>query len=311
MITHAIRRILVAVSQPSAAPSNALIKAAQLAQALKAELLLFHAIEIPLLADAYNDDQRRLGEDQDNIRHQLLHELEALALPLRAQGLTTGVAAEWDFPAGEAVLRHAAHSNSDLLVIGQSAHARTHSTVAQLIHCSPGSVLLVKTPTPYEAPVVLAAVSAHRTPGRPQGLDGQVYNVAQSMGKALRGSWSVVKVRRWPGWQRGREAGLRAVLPLPGFAPRAVRRATGRPCRAILDVARMEKAQIIVLGASGTSAAMGLMPHSTLQQIIERAPQDVLVIKPESSGRHFSSRVRGANILSVGTPPVGWHGPGL
>jgi len=295
-----MRRILVAVRQPSAPPSDALIKAAQLARGLRAELRLFHAIELPMLADAYSDDQRRLGDDEDSIRRQLQRDLEALAMPLRAQGLTVEVAAEWDFPASEAILRHAWHCKSDLLVIGQSPRARMHSTVAQLIRRSPGSVLLVKTPAPYQAPVVLAAVNARRTPRPLHDLDGRIYDMAQSMGKALKGSWIIVKTRRWPGWQRARA---------PGVA--AVPRITGRPGPAILDVARLQKAQIIVMGASTRSLAMRLIPHGSPEQIIERAPMDVLVIKPESFGRHFSSQVRGAHILSVGTPTVGWRDPGF
>ena len=46
-----IRRILVAVKNPSAKNSPAVIKGAQLARALNAELILFHAISVPLYVD--------------------------------------------------------------------------------------------------------------------------------------------------------------------------------------------------------------------------------------------------------------------
>src|SRR5579863_7313782 len=49
-----IRRILVAVRDPAAGMTPAVVKAAQLARALRAELELFHGITTPLYVDAYS-----------------------------------------------------------------------------------------------------------------------------------------------------------------------------------------------------------------------------------------------------------------
>src|SRR5579871_70775 len=52
-----IRRILVAVRDPAAGMTPAVVKAAQLARALRAELELFHGITTPLYVDRGHRDQ--------------------------------------------------------------------------------------------------------------------------------------------------------------------------------------------------------------------------------------------------------------
>ena len=48
---HSIRRILVAVKDPTAKSQPAVMKAAQLARALGAELELFHSISTPFYVE--------------------------------------------------------------------------------------------------------------------------------------------------------------------------------------------------------------------------------------------------------------------
>ena len=119
-----IRRIFVAVKDPTAKALPALEKAAQLAGALGAELVLFQAIAEPLYLEA---DVARLGGltgIERKTRATAIARLEARALQLRSLGLRVSVSAEWDYPAYEAVVRAAARAGADLIVAER--HAGRH-----------------------------------------------------------------------------------------------------------------------------------------------------------------------------------------
>src|SRR5579862_8353210 len=104
MLPSAIRRILVAIKDPTTPTPPSAIKAAQLAHAWNAELVLFHAIDPPLYAEAYSDGNRALGEDEESIRGHFLHNLTAQVAGIPSHGIAVSVAAEWDYPAHEAIL---------------------------------------------------------------------------------------------------------------------------------------------------------------------------------------------------------------
>jgi hypothetical protein len=73
-----IRRILVAVKDPSSKSLPAVTKAAQLARALGAELELFHSISTPLHVDAYPSTEP-LSDIARAIRRKCLKDLEVVA----------------------------------------------------------------------------------------------------------------------------------------------------------------------------------------------------------------------------------------
>lgn len=320
-----LRRIVVAVKHPGATPSIALAKAAQLARELHAELILFHAIELPLLAEAYWGDERRLGDDQNSIRRDFIRGLEQQAASLRAQGIQVSVDSEWDFPASKAILRYAQASGADLVVVGQSEQATAHRTVRQLVELSPMPVLLARTPGPYAAPALLAAVNPRRRWHQAAALGAQICRQAQQLSAALSGSWHLVQARpaglhlrsstlsvldRFP------PSGLKtagsvtaAVLPRSGVPPRSIRRLSGRPEHAILQAARMVRAQILVLGSPLGLGVYAHLPGSTLWRLLEHASYDILIIKPARFPTHFSMQPRGAHIVSGVAAPSGLGHP--
>lgn len=85
-----IRRILVAIKDPTSKSLPAVAKAAQLAKALGAELELFHSISSPLYIDAYL--MNRSTAIERKMRSTRITELEKIARPLRARGLKVTVA---------------------------------------------------------------------------------------------------------------------------------------------------------------------------------------------------------------------------
>ena len=112
----AIRRILVAVKDPESKSLPSIAKAARLAQGFGAKLILFHAITDLVSSDAYfyaHGDVKRVHRDT-MARYQ--QRLEAVAERLREQGLDVRIGAAWDYPAHDAIVRHARKHKADLIV---------------------------------------------------------------------------------------------------------------------------------------------------------------------------------------------------
>src|SRR5690348_8194962 len=142
----AIRRILVAIKDPDSKSLPAIPKAVRLARGFEAELILFHAITDLVPADAYfyaHGDVKRVHRDT-LAKYQ--KRLEALAERLREQGIRARVCAAWDFPAHEAIVRHARKHKADLIVSECHAGRRfapwlMHLTDWELLRTSPVPVL--------------------------------------------------------------------------------------------------------------------------------------------------------------------------
>src|SRR5262249_6045547 len=154
-----IRRILVAVKDPSAKSLPAVMKGAQLARAFGAHLELFHSISTPLYIDPYPYvGSESIPHIERRTRSESIDQLEAVASKLRTDGLKVDVSATWDFPIYESIVRRANRDNADLIVAER--HAKPHIapgllqlTDWELLRTSTVPVLLVKTPTPYRKPV--------------------------------------------------------------------------------------------------------------------------------------------------------------
>jgi universal stress protein E len=158
-----LRRILVAIKSPAARGQTALRKAAQLAAATGARVELFHALSEPVYFDAFSAEGLSMPQAQRRWRERATARLEKLAGPLREKGLKVDVAAEWDFPAYEAVIRRAGRINADLIVAER--HATRHLLPWllrfndwELLRRSSLPVLLVKSARAWKRPAVLAAI---------------------------------------------------------------------------------------------------------------------------------------------------------
>src|SRR5208337_1290024 len=100
-----INRILVAIKDPRAQSTPALLKAAQLARATGAELELFHGISTPLFVDGYGVSRKDLPAVQEAERAKVVQLLVKMSARLGQPHTKTSVATEWDYPAYEAIVR--------------------------------------------------------------------------------------------------------------------------------------------------------------------------------------------------------------
>jgi len=325
---QAFRRILIAVKEPGAKSLPAVTKGAQLAHAFGAKVELFHGITEPVLADAYFYSEDGLRKFQRDTRTRYLQQLEAIATGLRAEGLDVAVAADWDFPAHEAVVRHARRRKTDLIVAECHAGRRLapwllHLTDWELLRTSPVPVLLVKNAQPWDKPAVLAALDPSHSFAKPAKLDAQILKAAAAFSSALKGSlhavhsYLPVPIGALP--STGASGALITEISAASTAraktgferalastriPRSQQHlAQGLPVDSIPKVAKDIESGIVVMGAVSRSGLKRVLIGNTAERILNALTCDVLVIKPA----RFTARVapKRKGVRFVGLPQGG------
>jgi universal stress protein E len=324
-----IRRILVAIKDPAAGACAGVVKAAQLARSLGAEIILFHAISAPLYLDGdislLNDG---IADAERCAREPCLRRLEATATRLRRRRIKVEVSAQWDYPIHEAILREAERVDADLIVAAQHAGRRfapglLHLTDWELLRLSPVPVLLVKRPGPYRRPVVLAALDPDHTYSKPLQLDDEVLQAGTAVASALHGALHAVHayvplpVTALPYGTLSEDAVRRLDANSAAAARRKLARAVqsakipksqchivGRhPSDAIEETAAATGSSILVMGAIARSGFKRLLIGNIAERVLGHVPCDVLVVKPAGFRRQVPAKRRGAHYVSLASVP--------
>jgi universal stress protein E len=318
---RAVRRILVAVKDPSAKSLPAVERAVQLARAFRAELELFHGITEQLPVDAYMYQDGGLAGAEHRIRAQSYEGLHRLARHLEETGLEVNVSAEWDFPAYEAIVRRARRVKADLIVAECHAGRRLapwllHVTDWELLRTSPIPVLLVKSSQPYDHPVVLAALDPSHVFAKPVKLDEVILGAAGRLCRALQGTLHAVHAYAPMPVTIEPIASIEALGALPTLPQRAAqarkdmtRTIRGRVPRArqhlladiaaeaIPQTARKIGASIVVMGAVSRSGLKRMLIGNTAERVLNELPCDVLVVKPKRFVTRVARKARGARLI--------------
>jgi len=324
-LSRRIRRILVAVKEPAARGLPAVTKAAQLARALGAELVLFQALSAPLYLDG---DVTLLNESlaaaERARRDACLARLERIARRLRRANLRVAVSAEWDYPVYEAVIREATRRHADLIVAerhggGHLAASFLHLTDWELLRRSPLPVLLVKRSGTYRHPVVLAAVDPEHSYDKPARLDTDIARTAATLTTLLGGRLHAVHAYvplPVTAFARGTVLSDEEVARLESRAAATAREKLGRllrkarvptprlhvvgrhPADAIEQVARQSGSAIVVMGAIARSGLKRLLIGNTAEKVLDHLRCDVLVVKPARLVKAVPRSRRGARYVS-------------
>ena len=321
-----IRRILVAIKDPAARALPAVNKAAQIAKGLKAQLTLFHDIATPLYAEALQGRDVDLKSWQREVQTSRREQLEKVAARVRKHGIDVDVAADWDFPPYEAIIRKARRIAADLLVVENHHGTGRHParwllayTDWELLRLCPIPVLLVKNRRLYHRPRVLAAIDPSHAHAKPSNLDRQILRGGAQLVHALRGELHALHVvlpalpivpampdgplldigaERAQLESRARDKLARAV---DGFD---VKRShchlvEGRPNEVIPRTAKRERCSIVAMGVVSRSGLKRFFIGNTAEFVMDAVTADILVVKPPD----FESRVpragRGVQILSM------------
>lgn len=316
-----IRRILVAVKEPTARSLPAVNKATQLARALNAELELFHALDSSVYVDMLGITDGELEARQSDERAHFQQRLGRIAARAQLHGVQATVAAEWDYPAYEAIVRRASATGADLIVAER--HAGRHIAAGllgladwELLRSSPVPVLLVKQPRPYHHPGILVAVDPGHAFAKPAALDRDIIALGELLAVALRGklhavhacaslpgnlaSMTAASAARTQRAESARAASnferLLAASDIPASRRHLV---SGDPAEAVRQTAAQLRSQLVVMGAISRSGLKRIVIGNTAERLLDRLDSDLLIVKP----REFLSRVprgrRGPRVLAL------------
>jgi universal stress protein E len=322
------RRVLVGVKDPLSRSSAAIAKGAELARATGASLELFHAITAVIPAESFTYGKRRLGDVEREVRARQLAALERSARRLRANGLRVSVAADWDFPSHEAIVRRAIRTKADIIVAGQHQGWRTlpwllHLTDWELLRLSPVPVLLVKSSRAYRRPVVLAALDPAHAFAKSARLDEEILEAAGMVTDALGGTLHAMHAYfTGPGIPMSPEfSGTDVLAQVSIEAEREASESLARELRnrniarsrqhlverqaidAIPRVARQVRAAIVVMGAVSRSGLRRAFIGNTAERVLDRLSCDVLVVRPPKFHSSILRARRGVRIVTTVPPP--------
>ena len=321
-----IRRILVAIKDPNARALPAVNKAAQIAKGLKAQLTLFHDIATPLYAEALRGRDVDLKAWQREVQTSRREQLEKLAARVRKHGIDVDVAADWDFPPYEAIIRKAQRVSADLLVVENHHGTGRHParwllayTDWELLRLCPIPVLLVKNRRLYHRPRVLAAIDPSHAHAKPSNLDRQILRAGAQLVHALHGELHALHavlpaMPVVPAMPDGPLVDIGADRALIEEAARTnlakavdgfdVKRShchlvEGRANDVIPRTARRERCSIVAMGVVSRSGLKRFFIGNTAEYVMDAVTSDILVVKPPDFESKVPRAGRGVQILSL------------
>jgi universal stress protein E len=321
-----IRRILVAIKDPTARVLPAVNKAAQIAKGLDAQLTLFHDIATPLYAEALQGREIDVRAWQREVQTARREQLEKLAARVRRHGIDVNVAADWDFPPYEAIIRKAQRLAADLVVVENHHGTGKHParwllayTDWELLRLCPIPVLLVKNRRLYHRPRVLAAVDPAHAFAKPSNLDKQILRAGAQLVHALHGELHALHALAPPvpvvpalpdgpiidvaAEREQYEAAARRQLArsVDGFDVQRshVHLVEGRANEVIPRVARRERCAIVAMGAVSRSGLKRFFIGNTAESVMDAVTADVLVVKSPDFPMRVPRTGRGVQILSM------------
>lgn len=321
-----IRRILVAVKDPTARALPAVNKAAQIAKGLKAQLTLFHDIATPVYAESLQGREIDMKSWQREVQTARREQLEKIAARVRKHGIDVDVAADWDFPPYEAIIRKAQRIAADLIVVENHHGTGRHParwllayTDWELLRLSPIPVLLVKNRKLYHRPRVLAALDPSHALAKPSNLDRQILRAGVQLVHALHGELHAVHAMLppLPVMAAMPDGPLVDVAAARDEAERVARRnleravedfdvkrshchlVEGRPNEVIPRMAKRERASILAMGVVSRSGLKRFFIGNTAEYVMDAVNTDILVVKPADFVSQVPRAGRGVQILTV------------
>ncbi|HEX6999029.1 MAG TPA: universal stress protein [Gammaproteobacteria bacterium] len=289
-------KTVLVVVDPTAPPEQPVIaRAAWLAPRVSASLELcivdYDAELDP--GDAMEESLRR-GRDRLVERHRAT--LESIADGLRRRGLTVTTDVVWDHPLGEALVRKIAAGEPWLVAKDTHYHSVPKRTIFsntdwELIRACPAPLLLVKPRTLAARPKVLAAVDPLHEHDKPGHLDDAIFGLAASLAEAVGGELHVVHAFSPPmglelppdaarliaAQHREALASFVATHPVPKERAHLL---AASPTESLPAFAEEEAADFVVMGAVSRRGLSRWFIGSTAEQILDRLPCDLVIVKP-------------------------------
>jgi len=289
-----LNRILVII-EPGEAKQPALDRAVQLAKYAESELELMLADYNAYLEDGYYFDpvqaQKLRYEHGDN----QLQKLEALAEPLRSQGLEVSVSTAWGNPPYTEIVNRVRDTKPSLVIKSTRHHKQIARLLLsnedwELVRYCPVPLLLVKSQPWPAKPVFLAAVDPDHLHDKPAALDAKIIESARGLAAISGGDVHLFHSAYVPP--------MGGIYPLMPNATKEESKlhelaASQNICdshshwseedvvHALPALAADLQASAVVMGAVSRSRFDRILIGNTAEKVLDRVECDVLVVKPD------------------------------
>jgi Universal stress protein UspA and related nucleotide-binding proteins len=291
------RSIMVALAEPHKRVQPVLARATQLAEAVGAELLLFHSAFESALSGRPHFDSKRLARARGWRLDQHTRALERHAQKLRKRGITVDTLAVWGEPAHESIIRAVIRDGVDMVVAGPHEPRRNNApfplrqTDWQLLRLCPRPLLLVRPGSPSNGPIIAALDPVHSN-DKPATLDralaegaaalagalGAPLIVAHSIPPALHALYESESARRQMREQVA--TAIHRTLKKAKTEVGDIYVVDGRPEEVLPSLAKKLRAQVLVMGAISRRGLRRFAIGDTAERTIHASPCDLLILKP-------------------------------
>jgi universal stress protein E len=321
---------LLVVLDPTATDQPALDRAIWFAQKSGAALELFICAYNPSLAGEDAPDAGVLLRARKDLIAHHLNDLKQRARRITGQNLEVSVDARWDYPLHEGIERKVRESKPDIVFKDTHYHAAVRRAVFSntdwsLIRSCPVPLWLVK-PRPMAAqPCVVAAVDPLHEHDKPAELDHRILDIASEVSAAAHGELHLVHAYELapalaatgnamampisvPLWEiaesleKQHNEAVDALAGRYGLDRNRVHVVEGRTRQVLVRLTEKLEADVVVLGAVSRSGLRRLFLGSTAEQVLDRLPCDVLIVKP--AGTSHAELRRMAPRTAFADPPA-------
>lgn len=281
--------IMVVIDDPFARDQLALAKAARVALASGAKLVLFNSFMLPQpVADVAMGSQREIIAAAVRQRRERMESMVARSPELHAQCIVA-----WDYPAHEAIVRQVLKSKPDLLVTashrrGRLARLLLSNTDWEVMRLCPCPIWFVRSAQLTDHPRVLVAVDPFHAHDKPARLDDRLMQAAGLLKRNFDAGVTLIHAHHED--RNFRPLGT-AVLARAEQAvhdlgakydliPEYCQVREGLPEDVIPSAVRREDADILIMGVVSRSLSERPFIGGTAERVIDRVDCDLLAIKP-------------------------------
>lgn len=300
------KRILV-VLDPVSQRQPALVRALGLARALGCPLEALVCIYDKYLAGERFTDSEGLQKARGALAEETRGWLRGKLAEHDTSGVQLDLHVAWGSPLSDEILQRAARTGADLIVKDTHHHAVLErglfsNTDWDLLRGFPRALWLVK-PVPWpQFPVIVASVDPTHEHDKPGELDMDILEVAEILKQAHQGTLyavhafplvtnSTLVISAIPGTvgyplevspdlvEREHRAALADLLSRRPIQPDHVRFVAGYPRDVILEQARENNANLVVMGVVSRRALKRWVLGCTAEQVLDALPCDILAVR--------------------------------
>ncbi len=311
------KNTLLTIVDPGADDLAAVERASYLAENMNGQIELFSAIFDPYIAGERLFDSEDLIAAKEKRLAEQREALEDIARPLRDEGFDVIVDVVWDEPVFEGIVRKAIRSKPSMVIRNSHYHHALQRGLFSnddwnLIRTCPAPLLIArKGKHPGERMNICAAIDPMHAHDKPAELDHLIIDDAKAMADALNANFSVIHAYDAAAVIAGMAAGsmtpiipdtegiteevrkehlqaVKAVTDKHGLTDAQIHHVAGNPRMVLPGFVVDHKIDMLVMGAVSRGFIERTFIGNTAEQVLDRIPCDVLILKPSS----FQTRVK-------------------